>query len=53
MLLKHVGQKEAAERVFKGVSKVIGEGRTVTYDLGGEAKTSEMAKAIVEAIEAG
>ena len=53
MLLKHIGQDEAAERVFKGVSKVIGEGRTVTYDLGGEAKTSEMAKAIVEAIEAG
>ena len=53
MLLKHIGQSDAAERVFKGVSKVIGEGKTVTYDLGGEAKTSEMAKAMVEAIEAG
>lgn len=53
MLLKHIGQGYAAERVFKGVTKVIGEGRTVTYDLGGEAKTSEMARAIVEAIEAG
>jgi isocitrate dehydrogenase (NAD+) len=53
LLLKHIGQEEAAQRVFNGVSKVIGEGRTVTYDLGGEAKTSEMAKAIVEAIEAG
>ena len=53
MLLKHIGQGDAAERVFKGVTKVIGEGRTVTYDLGGEAKTSEMARAMVEAIEAG
>ena len=53
MLLKHIGQDEAANRIYKGVSKVIGEGRVVTYDLGGEAKTSEMAKAIVNAIEAG
>jgi len=53
LLLKHIGQHEAAERVYNGVSKVIGEGKTVTYDLGGDAKTSEMAKAIVEAIGAG
>ena len=53
LLLKHIGQYEAAERVYNGVSKVIGEGKTVTYDLGGDAKTSEMAKAIVEAIGAG
>ena len=53
LLLKHIGQHEAAERVYNGVSKVLGEGKTVTYDLGGDAKTSEMAKAIVEAIGAG
>ena len=53
LLLKHIGQHEAAERVYNGVSKVIGEGKTVTYDLGGDAKTSEMAKAMVEAIGAG
>jgi isocitrate dehydrogenase (NAD+) len=53
LLLKHIGQYEAAERVYNGVSKVIGEGKTVTYDLGGDAKTSEMAKAMVEAIGAG
>ena len=53
LLLKHIGQYEAAERVYNGVSRVIGEGKTVTYDLGGDAKTSEMAKAMVEAIGAG
>jgi len=53
LLLKHIGQHEAAERVYNGVSKVIGEGKTVTYDLGGDAKTSEMAKAMVKAIGAG
>ncbi len=51
LMLKHIGQEEAAGRVLAGVSRVIGEGRTVTYDIGGEAKTSEMAAAIVKAIE--
>jgi isocitrate dehydrogenase (NAD+) len=52
LLLKHIGQSEAAGRVLDGVSAVIGEGKVVTYDIGGEARTSEMARAIVKAIEA-
>jgi len=51
LMLKHIGQEEAAERVLAGVSEVIGEGKVVTYDIGGDAKTSEMARAIVSAIE--
>ena len=51
LMLKHIGQQEAAERVLAGVSAVIGEGKVVTYDIGGDAKTSEMARAIVSAIE--
>lgn len=51
LMLKHIGQQEAAERVLAGVSEVIGEGKVVTYDIGGDAKTSEMARAIVSAIE--
>ncbi|MBN1289625.1 MAG: NAD-dependent isocitrate dehydrogenase, partial [Actinobacteria bacterium] len=53
LMLKHIGQDDAAERVLRAVRKVIGEGKTVTYDIGGDAKTSEMAKAIVKAIEEG
>jgi isocitrate dehydrogenase (NAD+) len=52
LMLKHIGQTEVAERVLAGVRKVIGEGKVVTYDIGGDAKTSEMAGAIVKAIEA-
>jgi len=52
LLLKHIGQQDAAQRVLAGVSKVIGERKVVTYDIGGDAKTSEMAAAIVKAIEA-
>ena len=34
------------ERVYEAVAAVIGEGRDVTYDLGGSAGTREMARAI-------
>ncbi|MBU1672769.1 MAG: isocitrate/isopropylmalate dehydrogenase family protein [Actinobacteria bacterium] len=52
LMLRHIGQEDAADRVLAGVRKVIGEGKVVTYDIGGDAKTSEMAAAIVKAIEA-
>lgn len=48
LMLKHLGEKNAAEMLEKALIEVIGEGRTVTYDLGGTASTSEMAGAIVE-----
>ncbi len=51
LMLKHIGQADAAERVLAGVRKVIGEGKVVTYDIGGDSKTSEMGRAIVKAIE--
>lgn len=47
MMLKYLGENEAAIRVERALSEVIREGRTVTYDLGGSASTSEMAGAIV------
>ncbi len=47
LMLEYMGEKEAADRVLKAVKEVIAEGKTVTYDLGGTAKTSEMAEAIV------
>lgn len=48
MMLKHIGELEASERLYKAVSAVIGEGKTVTYDLGGTASTLEMGRAIAE-----
>lgn len=47
-LLEYVGEKKAAEKIFKATEKVIAEGKTVTYDIGGKAKTSEMADAIIK-----
>lgn len=48
LMLKHIGEREAAQRVDDAVAAVIAEGRTVTYDLGGSAGTKEMGAAIAE-----
>jgi isocitrate dehydrogenase (NAD+) len=48
MMLKHLGEQDAAVRVAKAVEIVLSEGRHLTYDLGGTAKASEMAEAIAE-----
>ncbi|MGZ6339509.1 MAG: isocitrate/isopropylmalate dehydrogenase family protein [Candidatus Limnocylindrales bacterium] len=52
LLLRHVGQAAAADRVEAALRAVISEGRAVTYDLGGSAGTSDMADAIVARLEA-
>jgi isocitrate dehydrogenase (NAD+) len=53
LMLRHIGQQAAATRVEDAVRGVIAEGRTVTYDLGGSAGTSEFADAIVARLESG
>ena len=47
LMLRHLGELEAAERVEAAVVGVIAEGKAVTYDLGGSAGTSEMADAVI------
>jgi isocitrate dehydrogenase (NAD+) len=47
LLLRHIGEQAAAERVEGAIRSVIAEGRHVTYDLGGSAGTSDFADAIV------
>jgi isocitrate dehydrogenase (NAD+) len=51
LLLRHIGEQGAAKRVEDAIRAVIAEGRTVTYDLGGSAGTSEFADAIVARLE--
>ncbi len=52
LMLRHLGEQAAAERVETAIRDVIAEGRRVTYDLGGDAGTSEFADAIVERLGA-
>jgi len=48
LMLHHIGEEKAASRIYEAVAAVIREGKTVTYDLGGEAGTSQMADAIID-----
>ena len=52
LMLRHIGEQAAAERVEGAIRAVIAEGRAVTYDLGGSAGTSDFADAIVARLEA-
>jgi isocitrate dehydrogenase (NAD+) len=51
LMLRHLGEQAAAERVEAALRAVIAEGRRTTYDLGGEAGTSQFADAIIERLQ--
>jgi isocitrate dehydrogenase (NAD+) len=53
LMLRHLGEQAAAEQVETALREVIAEGRRTTYDLGGEAGTSQFADAIIERLGAG
>jgi isocitrate dehydrogenase (NAD+) len=46
MMLDHLGEPKAAERVRAAVHEVLREGKKLTRDLGGTAGTTEIAEAI-------
>jgi isocitrate dehydrogenase (NAD+) len=50
LLLEHLNETQAAERISRAVRKVLQEGRTVTFDLGGSASTTQMTDAILAAM---
>ncbi|MFZ5650441.1 MAG: isocitrate/isopropylmalate dehydrogenase family protein [Bacillota bacterium] len=47
MMLQHLGENEAAGRVYRAVISVLEERKSLTYDLGGSSSTSQMADAII------
>jgi isocitrate dehydrogenase (NAD+) len=53
MMLSHLGEQKAADRVIRAVEKVVNEGKYVTPDLNPHSKagTIEMGNAIVDAME--
>ena len=46
-LLDYLGEKENSKLIFEATEKVISEGKKVTYDLGGKARSSEMVDEII------
>jgi isocitrate dehydrogenase (NAD+) len=53
LMLEHLGEADAAARVRRAVDRTLGEGKTVTGDLGGKASTDEYTRALVDAVKKG
>lgn len=57
LMLRHIGEEDAADRLEKAVAQVLEEGKNVTYDLKPDRNdptavgTSEMADAIIEKLQ--
>ena len=47
-MAEYLGEPEIRNAIFDATKQVINEGKYVTYDIGGDAKTSQMADAIAQ-----
>ncbi len=47
MLLRHMGEEAIASNLERAIHKVVGEGKSLTPDLGGSATTEELTQAII------
>ncbi|WP_085829225.1 isocitrate dehydrogenase (NAD(+)) [Clostridium massiliodielmoense] len=50
MMLRYLGENDSASKIENAVTKVLEEGKCVTYDLGGSAKTMEFADEVIKYI---
>ena len=50
LMLRHLGEREAADRVERAMLRVYEEGQVRTRDVGGTAHTDEFAQAIIHAM---
>src|SRR5256885_14723947 len=51
LMLRHLGEDEAAKRVERGLERVYRQREKLTRDVGGKAGTSEFAHSVLEAME--
>lgn len=50
LMLRHLGYAKGADRIDSAVDEVIREGKVLTPDLGGKAKTGEVVDAVLKRI---
>ncbi len=50
LMLEHLGERKAAERIRQAIHKIVRQGEIVTADLGGGATTTEFTQAIARAL---
>jgi isocitrate dehydrogenase (NAD+) len=48
LMLRHIGETDAADRVQNAMLGVFADGKVITRDLGGTAKTADFASAVIE-----
>lgn len=48
LMLRHLEEVEAADRIENAIGEVLAEGEALTADLGGQASTTEITEAIIE-----
>jgi isocitrate dehydrogenase (NAD+) len=53
MMLRHIAESAAADRIMSGLANVLTSGRVRTRDLGGAASTTAFAEAVCKRIEGG
>jgi len=53
LMLRQIGETDAADRIEKAIAAVIKKGRHTTPDLGGSSSTLEMADAVIAEVEKG
>jgi len=51
LMLRHIGERDAAQKIESAMLKVFEEGKVRTRDIGGEAHTDEFASAIIAAFQ--
>jgi isocitrate dehydrogenase (NAD+) len=51
LMLRHLGEQDAANRLKAAVHSVYREGKHLTRDMGGEASTSEFADTVIAAVQ--
>ena len=52
MMLDHLGERTAHDRILASIEGVLSQGQVKTPDLGGRATTAEMTKAVTNAMTA-
>jgi tartrate dehydrogenase/decarboxylase/D-malate dehydrogenase len=53
MMLEHLGERAAHDRILAAIERVLTDGKVRTADLGGRATTREMSAAVTAALTAG
>jgi len=51
MMLQHMGLYQHADKIQSAIFKTLAEGKTITGDLGGKAKTHEYADAVIKNLQ--